>query len=251
MYDLSTIADTPGLAGIEFQPVIDSTNAWAVRSANDVARRLPLLFLAEQQTAGRGRGANEWWSAPGGITFSLLVSMPPEPRLALVAGLAVCEALSRSYPEGLFQLKWPNDVYLHQRKICGILVESPSHVGDRTIIGVGINVNNSFRTAPPELLAKATSLIDVAGGEFEATEVLSRVLASLLQRLEQFATHQTTLAADFRRYCLLTGKQVRIQHGSETVVGHCTGIADDGTLQIHTEHGLRTIMSGVVLAFGE
>jgi BirA family transcriptional regulator, biotin operon repressor / biotin---[acetyl-CoA-carboxylase] ligase len=246
MFDLSTIGETPGLAGLEFQPEIDSTNAWALRTLHDDSRALPLLFLTQQQTAGRGRGSNVWWSAPGALTFSLLVNTPSDPRLALVTGVAVCEALAACFAEGIFALKWPNDVYLNQRKVCGILVESPAQSGRRTIIGVGINVNNSFHTAPPELLTKATSMVDVAGGSFDMNEVLRTVVQRILHRVQQFSTGENSFDHDFRRYCLLTQKEVSIQSGRETISGRCEGIAADGSLLVRTEQGLRTMVSGVV-----
>ena len=252
-FDLSTLAETRGLAGLEYQPEIDSTNDWALRLCADAERQLPLLVLAARQSAGRGRGANRWWGAAGALTFSLVVDgegmgLPSDrwPRVALITGLAVCEALQASFPEGIFSLKWPNDVYLQERKICGILVEVPSQTRGRMVIGVGINVNNSFTAAPEELQTIATSLADAAGGAFDLSETLGSVAARILQRITDFADPTHDFAADFRRYCFLTGRMVRITLGQEIVAGQCQGIADDGSLLIHTATGLRSVVSGTV-----
>src|SRR5438034_451345 len=99
--------------------------------------------------AGRGRGTNRWWSADGALTFSLVLEAPQErlpmsrwPQVALVAGVAVCEALERMAPRAEMRVKWPNDVYLAGRKICGILSESVPARRDRIVVGIGVNVNN-------------------------------------------------------------------------------------------------------------
>lgn len=252
-FDLSSLAETPGLLGLEYQPETTSTNDWALQLSSDEARRLPLMVLTARQTAGRGRGSNQWWGAEGSLTFSLVIDaegiglpMDRWPRVALVTGLAVCEALQATFPEGVFNLKWPNDVYLGGRKLCGILVEVPSHTRGRLVIGVGINVNNSFASAPPELREKATSLVDAAGGEFDLTEVLSLVIVRVLQRITDYADPTHAFIAEFRRYCLLTGRMVRIEQGSTLITGQCQGIAPNGTLLVQTETGLRQIVSGTV-----
>jgi BirA family transcriptional regulator, biotin operon repressor / biotin---[acetyl-CoA-carboxylase] ligase len=253
-FDLSSLAETPGLQGLEYQPETTSTNDWALQLSSDEARRLPLLVLTACQTAGRGRGSNQWWGAEGALTFSLLINaegigLPMErwPCIALVTGLAVCEALQATFPEGVFNLKWPNDVYLGGRKLCGILVEVPSHTRGRFVIGVGINVNNSFTTAPFELREKATALCDAAGGEFDLSEVLSHVIARILRRIHDYADPTHRFIAEFRRYCLLTGRTVRIEQGSTLITGQCQGIAEDGTLLVQTETGLKQIVSGTVI----
>jgi BirA family biotin operon repressor/biotin-[acetyl-CoA-carboxylase] ligase len=253
LFDLSTLAEISGLGGLEYQPEVASTNDWALQLCADADRRWPLLVLTAAQTAGRGRGANRWWGASGALLFSLVVdaeaygiSLERWPRLALVTGLAVCEALQASYPTGVFQLKWPNDVYLGGRKLCGILVEVPSQVRGRLVIGVGINVNNSFAQAPLELQNSATSLCDSAGGAFDLTEVLTRVLERMLQRTQEFAHPDHSFAESFRRYCLLTGRPVCVEQGQDKTWGICRGIADDGSLLVQTEQGIKQLVSGSV-----
>jgi BirA family biotin operon repressor/biotin-[acetyl-CoA-carboxylase] ligase len=240
-FQLATLADVPGLAALEFQPEVDSTNAWALRTAEQ--RALPTLFLTAVQTAGRGRGANRWWSASGSLTFSLLTSQASDPRLALVAGVAVCEALHALYREGLFSLKWPNDVYLGNRKVCGILVET---AGRYTVLGIGVNVNNSFHRAPADVVARAISLADAADGTFDLTSVLREILTHLLNRLDTFQQLGEAPLERFRHYCYLTGKHIHVQQGNEVWSGQCDGIGPDGALLLHTADGLRRITSGIV-----
>jgi BirA family biotin operon repressor/biotin-[acetyl-CoA-carboxylase] ligase len=251
---LARIAAESGIASLEYQPQVASTNDWALQLAADEQRRWPLLVLTARQTSGRGRGANQWWSSDGALTFSLVIntaasSLPTQrwPQIALATGLAVCEALETLFPSGIFGLKWPNDVYLSGRKLCGILVESPSHRG-RVVIGVGINVNNSFAAAPPALQQTATSLADAAGAEFDLNDSLIEVLQRMIDSLTALG-QGTTFGDRFSRYCLLTGHVVQIESGRQRLAGRCQGIDDNGALILKTAAGLERIVSGSVVAW--
>lgn len=253
-FNLALIAAHSGVAALEFQPEVVSTNDWALELAGDAQRTWPLLVLAERQKGGRGRGVNRWWSSEGALTFSLVVDaaawrLPLErwPQIALVTGLAVCESLQAIYPPGVFGLKWPNDVYVSGRKVCGILVEAGPHDG-RVVIGVGINVNNSFSDAPNELRQRATSLSDAAGGEFDLSETLIAVVGRMNQRLAGLPD-EDSLAEDFSRYCLLTGRTVQIESGRQRLAGLCRGIDDQGALLVQTAAGQESIRSGSVLSW--
>ena len=130
--DLNRITGSTFVKRVEFHQAIDSTNNRALQVARTAEYESPLLVLAESQTQGRGRGTNLWWAQPGALTFSLLIKtdqaqLPPDrwPQVSLTAGLAVCEAIEEFVGEPAIQLKWPNDVYVRQRKACGILIEMP------------------------------------------------------------------------------------------------------------------------------
>lgn len=258
MLDLSRIESTGLVAQVEHHAEIASTNDRAVALAGRDDVPLPLLVIAERQTAGRGRGANRWWSAAGALTFSLLVetsdaALAPEkwPQFSLTAGLAICEALARHAPHHLWGLKWPNDVFVDERKICGILIEAPSAARRRLVIGIGINVNNSFASAPEELQQRATALCDVLGRELSATEVLLDVLRALERRWQLLA--QLGFAAivdDWRRYCILDGRTVTLVQGHERIVGQCQGIDEMGCLILQTAAGRRTCVAGSIEKFG-
>jgi BirA family transcriptional regulator, biotin operon repressor / biotin---[acetyl-CoA-carboxylase] ligase len=253
-FDLVRIAADSGVAALEFQAEVVSTNDWALSLAGDSARSWPLLVLAAEQTGGRGRGTNRWWSSAGALTFSLVVDaaawqLPLDrwPQIALATGLAICESLQAVFPPGVFALKWPNDVYLAGRKVCGILVEAPSHRG-RVVIGVGLNVNNSLAGAPPEVKDRSAALCDAAGAEFDLTEVLIAVVGQMNQRLAGLAG-EVSLAADFSRYCLLTGRTVKLETGRHEILGSCRGIDDQGALMVQTPSGLERIRSGTVVSW--
>lgn len=256
-FDLRRIqAETP-VAEIAYRDAVPSTNDWALELAREGRRQLPLLVLTSQQTHGRGRGSNRWWSAPGALTFSLLLDsravlpdMRVLPQVSVVAAVAVCGALgplAASQPVGL---KWPNDVLLGRRKVCGILVESPARPSDQLVIGIGINVNNSFAEAPEDVRQRAVSLADATGRTVPLTDVLIRVLQTLQHQLARLKAGRLHLNEACRPWCVLTGRPVSIATGAERVEGVCLGIGDDGAISVRMQTLPRRLFSGVVEAVG-
>ena len=139
--DLERIRQAAGVLSLEYHPHLPSTNTRALAWAEEDSLTLPALVLTDMQTAGRGRGDHRWWASPGALTFSLVVpgladrEGTPWSRIALTAGLAVGHALQQLQPGLPVGLKWPNDVYVSGRKICGILVEVPPRRSDRLVVG--------------------------------------------------------------------------------------------------------------------
>ena len=254
-FDLPLLYETGCVARIDHHAELPSTSDHALVLAAQDDLDLPLLVLAERQTAGRGRGANRWWAAPGALTFSLIVAPEPEalpparwPQLSLAAGLAICQALETLAPQALLQVKWPNDVYAEGRKIAGILIESPAQSRGRLVIGVGVNVNNSLSGAPEEIRPLATALCDLEGRQHDLTRVLGAILAELHAQL-QSAANMSALRRRYEARCLLSGSAVRVQSGSETIAGRCLGIDEQGALLLQTELGRRSVVSGTVLSW--
>jgi BirA family biotin operon repressor/biotin-[acetyl-CoA-carboxylase] ligase len=241
---------------VEFHEAIDSTNDRALELAHEPGVRAPSLVVAETQTDGRGRGTNLWWAQRGALTFSLLIEtnamrLPPRhwPTASLTAGLAVCEALEDVLDDPAIQLKWPNDVYLRQRKVCGILIEVPPQQKEAIVIGIGINVNNSARHAPEDLQSSAIALCDAAQCQFSLTQVLERVLVRLQERLGWIGHRDQELRHRWRERCLLTGRTVHLDSGTRNVVGLCHGIDDDGALVIETVNETERCFAGAVTQF--
>lgn len=247
--DLRLIRANTFVQQVEFHRRLDSTNDLALKLADRRGLKLPLLVLAETQTAGRGRRANSWWSTDGALTFSLLLEssaarLPTSrwPQVSLTAGLAVCEALEELLPSQEVRLKWPNDVYVNQRKISGILIEAPRSPAGRLVVGVGININNSLNNAPQEIAITATSMCDAAGKQFRLADVLIRILDKLARRLEWIDKRDGDLRERWRKRCMLTNHQVQI--GDAT--GLCQGIDDEGALVLQTGDGLKRCFAGSV-----
>ncbi len=237
---------------IEYHAQLDSTNNRGLEVARKETLGGPRLIFTEEQTAGRGRGANQWWSASGSLTFSLLVPgdriVPPTewPRLSLASGLAVCEVLEALAPAALVGLKWPNDVFLGGKKICGILIESVVTPQPCLIVGIGLNVNNSFRSAPAELQATATSLVDELHLPQDRLAILVSLIKHWQRRQTELQLSRASVAAAWQRYCVLTGQVVRVDQPAGNFTGRCTGIDDYGALLVLTESGLERVMAGTV-----
>ena len=240
---------------VEHHAEIGSTSDRALELAGDAALPTPALILAEQQNAGRGRGSNVWRSGLGALTFSLVIERPPGLRrervalLSLVAGLAVRDTIAAAAPGRAVRVKWPNDVYLGDRKVCGILVEVPPTASDRIVVGIGVNVNNSFDEAPEEVRRRATALFEATG----QTHDLAGTLVDLLVRLEAAwdelgATGELPVSR-WSAHCLLTGRHVRLRTPAGEVAGECLGVSEDGELLLETADGVRPLRAGEVIAY--
>ena len=240
------------LRGAEHHAEINSTNDRALELCPDAELPVPYLVLADQQTSGRGRGANRWWSSDGALLFSVIVDAAefvlPEsrwPQVSLAAGVTVCEVLG-SVSSGAVGLKWPNDIWLNDRKVCGILVEVPPVQRGRLVIGIGLNVNNSFASAPPELQTIATSLRDESGAEFDRAKLLSDVVRQLEVNLRQLAVNDASLPDRWKNLCVLRDRTVSLDNGQRQVTGLCLGIAADGALRLQTASGEQRMYGGTV-----
>jgi BirA family transcriptional regulator, biotin operon repressor / biotin---[acetyl-CoA-carboxylase] ligase len=261
MFDLGRIESCGLVARIDYHEAIGSTSDRAMELGVLDESGLPLLVLAERQTAGRGRGANRWLSAEGALTFSLVLEAPRErlppdrwPQVALVAGVAVCEALQRLAPRAELRVKWPNDVYLGGGKVCGILCESIPGMCDRLVVGIGVNVNNRRQeTGDRGQRTIAASLVEHDGMQRDLTEVLIAALDEMDRWWRELLEGNfVEAAAAYRERCFLTNKIVRIvQPGTSTIVGVCRGIDDFGRLRVQTESREVAVVSGTVASWDD
>ncbi|MBL7043413.1 MAG: biotin--[acetyl-CoA-carboxylase] ligase [Pirellulaceae bacterium] len=256
VFDLDRIQAETFVDEIKFRAELPSTNDLALTMARDEDVRLPLLVLAERQTCGRGRGTNRWWSADGALTFSLVLDITSSslgaerlPQISLTSALSVCEALQHLEPTLDVGLKWPNDIYVQQRKICGILIEVPSRPTGRMVVGVGLNVNNSLADAPEELCHSAISLCDATGHNADLDDVLIAILRVFSGHLRLLEANPKRLQARWQELSILTGCTVLLDVGRQEVRGVCQGIDADGGLLLKTDQGVQRILSGVIREF--
>ena len=217
------------------------------RPARDAAREgAPhgATWVAERQTAGRGRRGHAWVCPPGeGLLFSVLVrpaglaSVPARmPLIALVVGLAVRDAVARAAAGVAVSIKWPNDVLVGDRKLAGVLVEAVT-VGSRVdavVIGVGINVHT--RAFPEDLAGRATSVALVAAEPPDRASILANVLASLDRDLHVVVARGLgLLRGRLEQADVLRGRRVRSDTGDQ---GVASGIDDDGRLLVRRDDGV-------------
>jgi len=232
---------------------IGSTSTAAMEAAGSGAPE-GTVFLAEQQTAGRGRGANQWISAQSeGIHCSVLLRPPMPPSEALVlslaAGLAVQAAVQEVDSRIVPDLKWPNDLLLQGKKFSGILTEmtaEPTRIR-HVVVGIGINVNQT--DFPDSLKATATSLRLVTGTEWSRVDLCAALLKSLDREyrnlLENPDAHQDILRRFQERSSTVRGCRVQIEENGG-FEGVTEGLDPRGFLQVRTDAGLQTVLSGTV-----
>lgn len=253
VFDVALIRDATFVREIEYQPEMRSTNSRAVELARADCQT-PLLVLTDRQTEGRGRGSHTWWSADGALTFTVLLDLPMlDPArigpFSLTAGLAVCQALEKFAPAADLALKWPNDVYLNEKKVSGILIQRPLASEPRLVIGVGINVNCSLADAPQEVQGRATSMRQELGFELPMTEVLVECLRQLERRTRDHVHQRGALLDQWRAYSLLSGRHVTVEHHGNQVSGVCQGINAEGALLVDDGQQTHACIAGEITRF--
>ena len=222
-----------------------STNTYLSR----LAATLPggTVIYTPSQTAGRGQKGNSWESEDGkNLTFSLLLKRPPVKArdqfyLSEAAALAVVEALAAEAGDG-FTVKWPNDVYWQDKKICGMLLENSLDGSDiaTCIVGIGLNVNQErFVSDAPN----PVSLLNITGQEHDLESLLKRV-CSRIEQLVNTLDNATAREQLHRQYMAVLYRNDGQQHLWEDAAGRrfmasVAGIAPDGTLTLQHDDGTR------------
>tara|TARA_R110002072_G_scaffold302999_3_gene491125 strand:+ start:61918 stop:62715 length:798 start_codon:yes stop_codon:yes gene_type:complete len=250
-FDLERLLDESFVREIEFRRECGSTNDLALLPNPE--RKSPSLFLTDSQTGGRGRGRNQWWARDGALTFSLrlepaefLVTHERWPLVSLTTALAVADILASFAPGQKVGLKWPNDVFLNGRKICGILVEPPLGSTSELVIGVGINVANSLSDAPDDVRTIATSIFDETDTDFSPSDVLLSFLQRFEALIRDLGNSTLNLKDRWQQQCTLTGQQVSLESGDRRIVGLCHGIAENGAINVETDGAVRSWFGGIV-----
>jgi len=231
---------------------IGSTNTAAMAAAAEGAPQ-GSVFLAEEQTAGRGRGSNSWQSPRStGIYCSAVLrpALPPAEVLvlSLAAGLAVQAAIQQVGSALRPDLKWPNDVLIDGKKVCGILTEMNAEATRvrYTVVGIGVNVNQS--SFPRDLAA--TSLRLVTGSQWSRVELAAALLKSLHREYRQLVEEPDARLSVLRRFAerstWVHGKAVRIGENGSSFEGMTKGLDDRGFLLVQTAQGMKTVLSGTV-----
>ncbi|MEX2393356.1 MAG: biotin--[acetyl-CoA-carboxylase] ligase [Actinomycetota bacterium] len=224
---LAGLADTR-FRHVEVHAAVDSTQTMLVAEGGKDGR----VVVADHQSAGRGRAGRSWLDVPGAmLMFSVLLrDVPPDAasRVGLHAGVAVARAIG-----GQARLKWPNDVRIDGRKVCGILGEL-APTGDYVVVGIGVNVGHERGDLPSEL--EATSL------KIEGLDVRRDDLCVAILR-ELDALVGSPSLADYRTLCETIGARVRVDLTDGSFEGVASEVRDDGALIV----GGRTVVAGDVI----
>jgi len=204
------------------------------------------VVIADEQTAGKGRIKRAWLSPKGSIALSVILypSVADLPSLIMLASLAVMHAIEAV--TGLrSQIKWPNDVLINGKKVCGILIETSvrGSIVDYAIIGIGVNVN--LRVSDfPEILSIATSLSDELGRDVSRLRVIQRLLVEM-ERLYLTLQAGGSIYEEWRDSLVTLGRRVRVKSGNTVYEGVAESVAGDGSLLLrHPNGNLSKIVAG-------
>ena len=238
---------------IHFFPAIDSTNVKAHELALNGAAEGEVV-IAEAQSRGRGRMTRVWQSPVGRNLYASVILRPPlppsaAPQITLTAGIAVAELLS-PYCPGRVAIKWPNDILIDGKKICGILTEMKSSAAgvDFVILGIGININMSREDFDPELRETATSLKIETGGTVDRLTLAGNLFA-LIEKWYIVLIEEgfKGLRHVFLAYTEMMGKRIQVVFNQEIETGVAVGIDDDGTIVMQDQAGaIRRVTAGDV-----
>jgi len=253
--DLRSLLEEDAVIGRDIQ-VFEETG-----STNDIVEKLArdgvpegVVVFAESQTQGRGRLGRKWFSPPRkGLWFSVLLRPKLRPQAATQFTVAAATALARAVRQvaGLdAQIKWPNDLLLHGRKVAGVLTELNAELDQvkYLILGIGVDVNLTSAELPRELHETATSLRIEAGQCVPRAELAAAILRELdfdYARIRQNRFGE--LSDEWEKQCTTIGHRVSIRIGERNISGFVESLDADGALLLRTEHGrLERIIGGDV-----
>lgn len=260
------VRNTIFFGNIHYHDQVESTNALALAAAalhidHGAEGREGAVYLAEEQTAGRGRKGHSWFSERGtGIYCSFLLRPPMSPAdalwLSLIAGVAVQDAVRETISLKA-DIRWPNDLLINDRKFAGILTEMTSEATlvQHAVIGVGINVNQ--HTFPPGMESQPTSLFIETGKEWPRLDLVAALIRAVDREYRALLRAMTgpirTPSLRFEPIMKRVESRSSYAHGKMVHVnedGGYTGVTDGldprGFLRVRTDKGLRIVISGGV-----
>ncbi|MFG0266637.1 MAG: biotin--[acetyl-CoA-carboxylase] ligase [Rhodopirellula sp. JB055] len=236
-------------------PTVDSTNSWSLgwlRKATEtqLQQELPKLVVAEQQTAGRGRHGKSWFAAEDGLACTLIVQATIE-LLSIAVGVALAEAIEMVAGPTSVQLKWPNDAWMNERKVAGVLIERHGEgaIRGESYFAIGIGCNLRQHPTLDQVEAGAvppTSVAEATGKLISKDQILDTLAPHLLEVIEEVRNQPQDLLQRFESRNVLRGKTVVCRIGGRSVQGRCEGLQGDGSLLLRTNEGLLACNSGDV-----
>lgn len=216
----------------------DSTNKRALLYAEERRPASPLMFIASEQQAGRGRLGRSFSSPEGGIYMTLLTPVRATADLTALttyAVTAVCKAIEELTPLSP-KIKWVNDVYIGERKLSGILAQGAvdAESGRITHVAMGIGINVASVELPPEISEIATSLA-IEGCDVDRAALAARITEIYLGGIERAGSPEVT--EEYRRRSMLTGSEVNVIRPDRTYAARVIGIGDGCELIVEREDG--------------
>ena len=216
---------------------LSSTNRYAEKLIKTGEDQGNFLVIAEEQSSGIGRKKNSWFSPNGGIwNTAAIYGLSVESNLTIFTGICIHQALIELFPDlaNVLKIKWPNDIYLSDKKLCGILSK---HLTARKYHLIGIGLNSNVVAFPDELSEIAISLQKELRTDVENTEVMRKIFDNFSENLPGFIEGKLDIKY-FNRYSLLKGKKVELDTDFDKFSGIAKGINRNGALLIELKPGM-------------
>ncbi len=241
---------------IYYFPELKSTNIIAKEKVLHGAEGIDegTLIIAERQSAGKGRLGREWFSPAGGIWLSIILYPRLSPsyisRITLMTAVAVVRAI-KICTQIESQIKWPNDILINEKKVCGILTEMSAELDiiNWVVVGIGINANIDHQDFPKDIQENTISLKEVSGKEISRVKLVKDFLREfkryyeILKRREFFS-----ILKEWKLNSHTLGRKIRVDMGEKIITGEAVDINEEGALILKKEDGeLVKIISGTII----
>jgi BirA family biotin operon repressor/biotin-[acetyl-CoA-carboxylase] ligase len=241
---------------IYYFPELKSTNIMAKEKTLHRAEGIDegTLIIAERQSAGKGRLGREWFSPAGGIWLSVILYPQLLPsyisRITLMTAVAVVKAI-KLCTQIESQIKWPNDILINEKKVCGILTEMSAELDmiNWVVVGIGINANIDHQDFPEDIKENTISLKETSGKEISRVKLVQTFLQEfekyykILKRREFFS-----ILKEWKLYSYTLGRKIRVDIGGKIITGEAVDINEEGALILKKGDGeLVEIISGTII----
>ena len=241
---------------IYYFPELKSTNIMAKEKVLHRVEGMDegTLIIAEKQSAGKGRLGREWFSPPGGIWLSIILYPQLFPsyisRITLMTAVAVVKTIkvcTQIEP----QIKWPNDILINEKKVCGILTEMSAELDiiNWVVVGIGINANIDLRDFPEDIQENTISLKETSGKEISRVKLAQTFLQEFEKYYEKLKRKEfSSILKEWKLYSHTLRKKIRVDIGERIITGEAIGINESGALILKKEDGeLAEIISGTII----
>jgi len=241
---------------IYYFPELKSTNIMAKEKVLHRVEGMDegTLIIAEKQSAGKGRLGREWFSPPGGIWLSIILYPQLFPsyisRITLMTAVAVVKTIkvcTQIEP----QIKWPNDILINEKKVCGILTEMSAELDiiNWVVVGIGINANIDLRDFPEDIQENTISLKETSGKEISRVKLAQTFLQEFEKYYEKLKRKEfSSILKEWKLYSHTLRKKIRVDIGERIITGEAIEINESGALILKKEDGeLAEIISGTII----
>lgn len=228
---------------------ISSTNAFFLKNVDEL--NSGDICVAEYQSAGRGRRGRSWVSPYGchlycSMYWNLSQGMAQAAGLSLVVACSLVKALESLNVEGL-GVKWPNDIYLNEKKLAGVLIEMNGQADSHCHLVIGIGINVSMSQAQGEKIDQPWSDLSIQNPNLNKTDLMVTLQKQLTEDLAEFESHgMRVFLPRWQEIDIFYGKEVKLLMGENQVLGICRGIDETGAILLDTNNGLEAFVGGEI-----